>query len=258
MRTNRYALVSSYILLLILMTATGYVALRQTTSRESFHTQLARGVFTPTAASVQSSPTPSDAYPPPNQTESAPTPINENTPYPGSGMTSPNQSQSSLAYPGQGTEVPTDIQTTSTPSLATQLTVIGSTPTALNNQTPMTSTPEVTPTPVIIRTEIQASDPQSFNIVSGRVQFVEFFAYWSPISKSMAPVMNLLADKYKEQINFVFLDIDVPENSLYKQLIGDRLPPIFILLDPQGGVINAWEGFVSSSELESALQSVVP
>jgi len=249
MRTSKLTLVSSYLLLLLIMVAAGNAALRQTSSRRSVPTQL--------AANVSSAP-PSDSYPPPGQAEFIATSIINSTPYPGPGLTFPGQSQNLLAYPGRGTERPTDTQATRNLSTATPSPRAGLTPTPANNQAQITSTPEATPTPALIRTEIQASDPKSFQVVSGRVQFVEFFAYWSPLSQSMAPVVNVLADRYKERIYFVFLDIDAPENSLYKQLIGDRLPPIFFLLDPQGGVINVWEGYVASSELENAFQSAAP
>ena len=109
-----------------------------------------------------------------------------------------------------------------------------------------------------MRTRIQTSDPRSFQVVSGQPQLVEFFAYWSNTSRSMAPVVHALEDRYGERIRFVYLDIDDPQNSLFKSLINDRLPPLFYLLDGQGNVLAEWQGQVSVTEFESAFAALQP
>jgi thiol-disulfide isomerase/thioredoxin len=109
-----------------------------------------------------------------------------------------------------------------------------------------------------VRTRIRATDPRTFEIISGQPQFVEFFAYWSKTSQSMAPVVHALEDGYDDRIRFVYLDIDDPQNSLFKSLIDDRLPPLFFLLDGQGNVLGEWQGFVSAAEFESAFAALQP
>lgn len=204
----------------------------------------------------------SQFYPPPDRIEPTSVQAAGGTPYPGPSLATPEQSPPGLAYPGPGTDFPSPTQVafatqgtgTPTPFLGTF--AVTQTPLGLQNQE--ITTQVAAPTLGIVRSDIKVTDPKLFQFVSGRVQLVEFFAYWSPISKSMAPVLNVLADRYEDRINFVFLDIDAPENSLYKHLLGTRLPPIFLILDPHGIVIDTWDGYVSSTELENALQAASP
>ncbi len=117
--------------------------------------------------------------------------------------------------------------------------------------------PTAVPTPGFVETQIRATDPRDFSITSGEIQLVEFFAFWSPISVSMAPPMNYLEKKYKDQINFIYLDIDDPANSLFTALLGDRLPPVFFLLDGDGVILSELRGRVTVEEFESLFDSVL-
>lgn len=114
-----------------------------------------------------------------------------------------------------------------------------------------------TPTPSLVRTQLQASDPSTFQLSSGQVQFVEFFAFWSPMSQSMAPIVFRLEDQFEGRVNFVYLDIDDPENGLFKQLIDDRLPPIFFLVDENGNVLGEWRGYVGLEILRVAIENAL-
>jgi len=117
-------------------------------------------------------------------------------------------------------------------------------------------TPTVIPTLGLVRTQLVASNPKEFRIASGEVQLVELFAFWSPVSKSMSPVMNVLEEKYKDRIHFVYLDIDDPSNGVFKSLLSDRLPPVFFLLDGEGNVVHEWEGLVSTKDFEAVFDTV--
>lgn len=153
-------------------------------------------------------------------------------------------------YPGPATPVASPQPTTnptSTQALPTATEAPPASPT-------VTATPTAIPTRIFIRTEIIPTDPNTFQAISGRAQLVEFFAFWSPLSRSMAPVVHLLEDQYDDRVNFIYLDIDDPLNSLYKGLMGNQLPPVFFLLDAQGVVQNEWIGYVSEIELENAIQ----
>lgn len=187
-------------------------------------------------AQVPATPTTIDAYPGPLEVTDT---VN---PYPGPQGTATSTGTGAAGL--QATQTP--LPTTATP-LATNITPEVS-----------TATPTVTATPPIVRTRLEASDPDSFQPASGRTQLVEFFAVWSPLSRSMAPVMNGLEERYKERINFVYLDIDDPANGIYKFLLGDRLPPIFLLLDGEGNVLKEWRGYVLSQEFEEMFSTINP
>lgn len=70
----------------------------------------------------------------------------------------------------------------------------------------------------------------------------------------MAPVINALQNRYKDRILFTFLDIEDPGNSLFKALIGSRVP-LFFLLDAQGNVLNEWQGVVPAADFEAAFNA---
>ena len=176
--------------------------------------------------------------PPPTNTSIGEYPLPE-------GSTPSNGSQSFGPYPGPDSQ---DLSVTPTPggTSGTESPGVGS---GENGGTQLTATP--TPLPGLVRTQLEASDPKDFNLVAGEIQLVEFFAFWSPISKSMAPVMYVLEDRYQNRIHFTYLDIDDPANNLYKKLLDNRLPPVFFLLDGVGNVIQEWQGYVKAEDFEA-------
>ena len=290
MKQNNAALVGGYLVLLVLLVISGYVAAQSilhpegeadlSVTKDSLPaTSVSREIITLSTVVIvspteQASPVPDgerpatiapdSLYPQPDVLSATATLISDNLPYPGPIVVL--RPQPAVPYPGQGTEMPEASQqptSTPTPRTAVSITITPSptppiAPTQALDPSLITLTPTATLTPAVVRTELRASDPASFQIISGRVQLVEFFAFWSPISKSMAVVVNGLEDRYKDQINFIYLDLDDPANSLFKRMIGNRLPPIFYLLDTRGNVLAEWEGYVPASEFEAAFPSAFP
>jgi thiol-disulfide isomerase/thioredoxin len=197
-----------------------------------------------------------DAYPGPGSGVVTQTPAPYN-PYP-----EPETGLAASPTPPQsfGTPSPEPLQPTITPT--TPISVSNPTsglpvPSQTNqatipDATPATATIEPTGTPFIVRTEMQATDPSTVDLASGNPQLVELFAFWSPTSKSMAPVVHALEDKYQSRIGFVYLDIDDPRNNSFKQALGYKFPPQFFLLDRDGNIIYQWQGYVSSQVFEQA------
>jgi thioredoxin-like negative regulator of GroEL len=109
-----------------------------------------------------------------------------------------------------------------------------------------------------VLTTLVATDPKTFQIASGDFQLVEFFAFWSPESQSMAPVMRVLEQRQRGRLRFVYLDIDDPANGLFKTLLEDRLPPVFFLLDGAGNVLHEWQGPVELEEFEAVFAELLP
>ena len=73
----------------------------------------------------------------------------------------------------------------------------------------------------------------------------------------MAPVVHGLEAKYWQQANFVYLDVDDPRTSSFKQQLGYRLQPHFYLLDGQGNILQQWIGVVDGAVLEAALVEAI-
>lgn len=67
-----------------------------------------------------------------------------------------------------------------------------------------------------------------------------------------------LEDKYSEQIQFTYLDIDDPANQAAMQDLVYIGRPHLYLLDGEGNIIRQWLGFVSQEELETAFVEVLP
>lgn len=105
----------------------------------------------------------------------------------------------------------------------------------------------------VVNVALKATDPTSFQLASGGYQLVEFFAFWCPTCKSMAPILHRLENKYSQTVRFVFLDIDDPRTNEFKQKLGYQYQPHFFLLDGNGNILRQWVGYVAEEELESSL-----
>ncbi|MCK5052965.1 MAG: hypothetical protein KAR65_01725 [Anaerolineales bacterium] len=70
--------------------------------------------------------------------------------------------------------------------------------------------------------------------------------------------MHGLEAMYAGQINFAYLDIDDPDTEPFKRELGYRYQPHIYLLDGTGKIKSQWVGLVGETELDAALQAVMP
>ena len=132
-----------------------------------------------------------------------------------------------------------------------QNTVITATlPTEIPTEAPALNT-------VLGNSELVATDPASFNPASGKVQVVEFFAFWCHVCRAMAPLVHGLEDKYKGRVNFVYLDIDDDKTEALRLTFQFYYQPHIFLLDAEGNILQQWIGYIRQSELEAALISAL-
>lgn len=73
----------------------------------------------------------------------------------------------------------------------------------------------------------------------------------------MAPIVHGLEAEFGDRMNFVYLDIDDPQNNRFKEQLGFRYQPQFFLLDGKGNILTAWIGRVSEDELRSVFSGTL-
>jgi hypothetical protein len=74
----------------------------------------------------------------------------------------------------------------------------------------------------------------------------------------MAPIVHGLEVEYFDRINFIYLDIDDPNNETYKKQLGFIYQPHFLLLDREGNVLQQWLGPVTAEEFREGFDSHLP
>ena len=157
-------------------------------------------------------------------------------PGPGSGgdstqVPTPTSQADNSVYPGSGTQLPfaTPTATTSagafgsvTPTLSLSPMVAASPfPTATMGPTPTpTATQTPIPPPPWVQAQMVATDPETVKLASGKVQLVEFFAFWCGACQAMAPLISGLEERYEQRVNFIYRDIDDPRTLDLRKLFG--------------------------------------
>jgi thiol-disulfide isomerase/thioredoxin len=112
--------------------------------------------------------------------------------------------------------------------------------------------------PIILgRAELRASDPSTVALASGKLQLVEFIAYWCVTCKAIAPTVHGLENLYGDEINFVYLDREDPATFQFQEQLGYIYQPHFFLLNEGGAVIGQWRGYVDGLILQQALVDAI-
>ncbi len=117
-----------------------------------------------------------------------------------------------------------------------------------------TPTPTLTPTLTEVDPEFHPTDPDEVELAAGKLQLVEFFAYWCGTCRAIAPDIHRLEEEYEGRMNFVYLDIDNPATRELKRALGYREPPHFFLLDGEGKILRQWRGRVDPEQIALEIQ----
>jgi thiol-disulfide isomerase/thioredoxin len=108
--------------------------------------------------------------------------------------------------------------------------------------------------PPWVSSELKASEPEEVQLASGKVQLIEFFAFWCGTCQAMAATVHGLEAQYGEKMNFIYLDIDNPANDQFKEQLHYISQPHFFLVDENGVTLKQWLGYVSSQEFIEAFE----
>lgn len=169
------------------------------------------------------------------------------TPSPSPTVSIPTETPTLTYSPPTETPLPTPTPTR-TPFL---------TPTSTITLTP-TPTRTPLPAPAWVSVKLRATDPRTVQLVAGKPQLIEFFAYWSGASLAMAPVVQGVEKEYSRNVNFIYLDIDNPATNLFKQQLRYKTAPHFFLVNAQGKVLQQWVGYVTVEQFRQALEAALP
>ena len=90
---------------------------------------------------------------------------------------------------------------------------------------------------------------------TGRPQLIEFFAYWCTTCLAMRPTVHSLEATYWGKVEFVYLDIDNPDNSAMMQRYAFTAQPLFVLVAPDGTEIQRWFGYTQADEFTTAFDN---
>jgi thiol-disulfide isomerase/thioredoxin len=126
----------------------------------------------------------------------------------------------------------------------------------IGNSAPATQSEQL---PAILpgRSIFHVTDPATVVLASGKVQFVEFFAYWCAVCKAMAPTVHGLENIYAADVNFIYLDRDDPATQALQDQLGYIYQPHIFVLDEQGAILAQWRGYVDGAVLQQALVSAL-
>ena len=72
----------------------------------------------------------------------------------------------------------------------------------------------------------------------------------------MQPIVNGLENEYGSDIDFVKINIDVPNSAAAKQEYGFRYQPYFVLVDAEGEVLQTWPGYTEAALFEAAFATL--
>ena len=87
--------------------------------------------------------------------------------------------------------------------------------------------------------------------------FLEFYAEWCEVCKKMSPGVNKLRNEYKQDINFVFLNVDNPKWEKYINQMNVNGIPQIDLFNKALNLETTFIGLQDESDIEESLKNIV-
>ena len=98
-------------------------------------------------------------------------------------------------------------------------------------------------------------DPE-IAFTNNKPTFLEFYAEWCEVCKEMAPQVSAFKDEYKEDINFVFLNVDNPKWGSYIQKFAVNGIPQVNLFDKKGNLIATFIGKQNEIKIRESINNL--
>ena len=100
-----------------------------------------------------------------------------------------------------------------------------------------------------------STDPViAFN--NNKPTFLEFYAEWCEVCKEMAPKVSALKDRYEQDINFVFLNVDNPKWQSYIEKFNVNGIPQVNILDKKGNLISTLIGKQEEQTIRDSIDNL--
>ena len=98
-------------------------------------------------------------------------------------------------------------------------------------------------------------DPE-IALTNNKPTFLEFYAEWCEVCKEMAPKVADIKEKYEQDINFVFLNVDNPKWEKYIRNFDVNGIPQLNLLDEDGNLKFTFIGKQEENTLRESLKNL--
>jgi thiol-disulfide isomerase/thioredoxin len=160
-------------------------------------------------------------------------------------MVQSSQSSSPETSPTNATSIATKIRNLIVVSVAVLLSVL--VVIGLQTQTPAAS----------LETLAAEATPLEEALKNGKPSFMEFYANWCASCQAMAGEMAELRETYRDDVNFVMLNVD--NNKWLPEMLHYRVDgiPHFVYLDPTGETVTAAIGEQPKAIIASNLDALV-
>ena len=111
------------------------------------------------------------------------------------------------------------------------------------------------PTLILKNLGKSSTDPViAFN--NNKPTFLEFYAEWCEVCKEMAPKVSSLKEKYENDINFVFLNVDNPKWQSYLGKFNVNGIPQVNIIDKQGNLISTLIGKQEEQTIRDSIDNL--
>jgi thiol:disulfide interchange protein len=110
--------------------------------------------------------------------------------------------------------------------------------------------------PNVVGSEDSMYPPQDLSLVAntGRPQFIHSYADWCTTCKANHPLVNELQAAFGDQIDFMNLNIDVPETLDLRTRFDLVDRSRYILIDAEGNVVQRWFGLLDQATVETYIR----
>jgi thiol-disulfide isomerase/thioredoxin len=124
-----------------------------------------------------------------------------------------------------------------------------------------TATTTPPPESASVNTDVVGSEgglypPQDLALVSstGRPQFIHSYADWCTTCQHNHPIVQELMTEFDDQIDFIHLNIDLPETLDIRTQLDLVQRSQYLFIDAQGNILQKWFGFLDQPTVETYIQ----